>query len=98
VKTLAHELAHALLHADAGDRALAELEAESVAFVVCDALGIEAAAWSFGYVATWSGGREAALAAIKSAGARIQRAVDRILSALEVGRDDVLDGPSRARS
>ena len=31
VKTLAHELAHAVLHADASDRALAELEAESIA-------------------------------------------------------------------
>jgi hypothetical protein len=41
-KTLAHELAHALLHADAGDRALAELEAESVAFIACDALGRDA--------------------------------------------------------
>jgi hypothetical protein len=29
-----------------------ELEAESVAFVVCDALRIDAGAWSFGYVAT----------------------------------------------
>ena len=35
VKTLAHELAHALLHEGGGDRALAELEAESTAFVVC---------------------------------------------------------------
>jgi IrrE N-terminal-like domain len=42
VKTLAHELAHALLHAEVPDRAVAELEAESVAFIVCDALGIDA--------------------------------------------------------
>ena len=35
VKTLAHELAHALLHEGTDDRALAELEAESTAFVVC---------------------------------------------------------------
>jgi N-terminal domain of anti-restriction factor ArdC len=47
-KTLCHELAHALLHADVTDRALAELEAESIAFIVCDALGIDAGAWSFG--------------------------------------------------
>jgi hypothetical protein len=37
------------------NRALAELEAESVAFVICGALGIDAGAWTFGYVATWSG-------------------------------------------
>jgi N-terminal domain of anti-restriction factor ArdC/IrrE N-terminal-like domain len=95
VKTLAHELAHALLHAEPGDRPLMELEAESVAFVVCDALGIDAGAWSFGYVATWSGGGEAAIAAIKGAGARIQRAAHRILSELEVGRDNVPDPPTR---
>jgi len=85
VKTLCHELAHALLHADATDRPLAELEAESVAFIVCDVLGIDTGAWSFGYVATWSGGRDQAIAAIKAAGARIQRTADRILSALEDG-------------
>ena len=50
-KALAHELAHALLHADASDHALAELEAESVTFVVCDALGLDAGSWSFRYVA-----------------------------------------------
>jgi Zn-dependent peptidase ImmA (M78 family) len=33
VKTLCHELGHALLHVEPMDRALAELEAESVAFV-----------------------------------------------------------------
>jgi hypothetical protein len=89
-KTLAHELAHALLHADITDRALAELEAESVAFVVCDALGIQAGDWSFGYVAVWSGGGEQAVAAIKAAGTRIQRTANRILSAL--------DGAEEARS
>ena len=51
-KTLAHELAHALLHEDSdAERGLKELEAESVAFVVCDALGIQADDWTFGYVA-----------------------------------------------
>jgi antirestriction protein ArdC len=83
-KTLAHELAHALLHADATDRALAEIEAERGAFIVCDALGIDAGAWSCGYTAVWSGGGQEAIAAIKAAGARIQRAADRILSTLDV--------------
>jgi antirestriction protein ArdC len=82
-KTLAHELAHALLHADASDRALAELEAESVAFIVCDALGLDAGTWTFGYVAGWAGGGDEAVAAIKAAGARIQRTADQILSALD---------------
>jgi len=83
VKTLAHELAHALLHADAADRALAELEAESVAFIVCDALGLDAGAWTFGYVASWAGGGDEAVAAIKAAGMRIQRTADLVLSALD---------------
>jgi len=35
VKTLAHEIAHAILHEKFEDRAVAELEAESVAYVIC---------------------------------------------------------------
>jgi len=80
VKTLAHELAHAVLHVDTTDRALKELEAESVAYVVCDALGIQSDGWTFGYVAGWAGGGDEAIAAIKAVGARIQRTADRILS------------------
>jgi hypothetical protein len=84
VKTLAHELAHALLHEDAdAERGLMELEAESVAFVVCDVLGIPAGEWSFGYVAGWAGGGDAAVAAIKAAGTRMQRTAERILAGLE---------------
>lgn len=79
VKTLAHEIAHAMLHEGFQDRALAELEAESVAFIVCRALGIESASYSFGYVATWGGGGPEAVAAIKAAGGRIQRTADAIL-------------------
>lgn len=44
VKTLAHELAHSDLHQDGylgTPRPLAELEAESVAYVVCQAVGID---------------------------------------------------------
>jgi hypothetical protein len=51
VKTLCHDLGHTLLHAEPTDRALAELEAESVAFIVSDGLGIQSDVWSFGYVA-----------------------------------------------
>jgi hypothetical protein len=71
VKTLAHELAHALLHENATDRPLAELEAESVAYVVCQHLGLETKCYSFGYVTTWAGGTSVALRAIKGSGARI---------------------------
>jgi hypothetical protein len=71
VKTLAHELAHALLHENADDRPLAELEAESVAYVVCQHLGLDTKCYSFGYVTTWAGGTSDALRAIKGSCARI---------------------------
>ena len=87
VKTLAHELGHAILHEPGEDRprsrALLELEAESVAYVVCQNLSIETSDYSFGYVATWAGGGSEAREAIKAYGTRIQRAADQILTAVE---------------
>jgi len=82
VKTLAHELAHAVLHGPAfqGSRALAELEAESVAYLVCQELAVDSAEYSFGYVATWSGGGPEAVRLITAAGARILRAKEVILA------------------
>ena len=58
MKTLIHELAHLLLHRDSDlcDRAVAEVEAESVAFVVASALGLDTSDYSFPYVARWGGG------------------------------------------
>lgn len=54
------ELGHVLLHDGteyaAGCRGRAEVEAESVAYIVCQAAGLTTAAYSFGYVAAWSGG------------------------------------------
>ena len=59
-KTLTHELAHVLLHDGTeyalGCRGRAEVEAESVAYIVCQAAGLTTAAYSFGYVARWSAG------------------------------------------
>ena len=50
VKTLAHELGHAILHADRAGlcREQAELEAELVAYIVCAGLGIDTSEYSFG--------------------------------------------------
>lgn len=80
-KTLCHELAHAILHGEDfnGGRPLAELEAESVAYVVCHELGLDSSAYSFGYVASWAGGGEQAVAQITTAGARISGTAGRIL-------------------
>lgn len=83
VKTLAHELSHALLHERFDNRALAELEAESTAYVVCQALGLDTSDYSFGYVATWTGGGEQAIAGIKASCERIQNSAAIILRAFD---------------
>jgi len=87
VKTLAHELAHAILHSQADriglTRVVAELEAESVAFVVCDDLGFDSSAYSFGYIATWAGGGDDADKAISASAQRINKAARTILGRLE---------------
>jgi hypothetical protein len=85
VKTLAHELAHALLHEGVDDRSLAELEAESTAYVVCRSLGLDSGTYSFGYVATWAGGGDQAVVGIKASGGRIQQAASVILDAPDTG-------------
>jgi N-terminal domain of anti-restriction factor ArdC/IrrE N-terminal-like domain len=58
-KTLAHELAHVLLHggSDHGDaRSIVETEAESVAYLVCSSAGVVTDDYSFPYIARWSNG------------------------------------------
>ena len=85
VKTLAHEIAHALLHGKCDNRPLAELEAESTAYVVCQALGLDTSHYSFGYVASWAGGGEQAMAWIKSSCERIQNAAATVLGSFEIG-------------
>lgn len=82
VKTLAHEIAHAMLHAHCRDRKLAELEAESVAWLVCQVVGLDTSGYSFAYVATWAGGGDQAVAGISSSCERIQKAADTILGEL----------------
>ena len=63
-KTLAHEVAHALLHGDIDPkeyakacgsvRSLAETEAESAAFALASAWGLDTSDYSIPYVAGWS--------------------------------------------
>ena len=63
-KTLAHELGHVLLHDEkpfrmlggVDCRGLAEVEAESVAFLVCRTAGLSTDEYSFPYVARWARG------------------------------------------
>lgn len=63
IKTLLHEMTHAALHgkgciAENADRQTKEVEAESVAFVVADYLGIDTSEYSFGYITGWSEGKD----------------------------------------
>ena len=83
VKTLAHELAHALLHHHFEDRALAELEAESTAYIVCRQVGLDTSAYSFGYLAVWARDGAEAIAGIKRSCDRIQKAAATILRHLQ---------------
>jgi hypothetical protein len=85
IKTLAHEIAHAMLHENFDSRAMAELEAESIAYIVCQNFGIDSGDYSFGYVASWGGGSDGAISAIKSSCGRIQRTAAAILDDCKVG-------------
>ena len=86
IKTLAHELGHAILHASDGlARELKELEAESVAFVVCESLGVDSGAYTFGYVTSWAGSGDEAIAGIKQSAARIQKAAATIIDKMAAG-------------
>lgn len=90
VKTLAHEIGHALLHdpeipvTKELSRGLKELEAESTAYVICTALGMDTGDYSLGYVAGWAGGAPEAIRGIKDSMSRIQRAATAVLKAFEV--------------
>lgn len=61
IKTTIHEIAHAILHNPNGeekeaDRRTKEVQAESIAYIVCDYLGIDSSDYSFGYIAGWCNG------------------------------------------
>ena len=68
VKTAVHEVSHAKLHdrelnqeiedAERKDRRTKEVEAESIAYTVCQRFGIDTSDYSFGYIAGWSSGKD----------------------------------------
>ena len=99
LKTAIHEIAHAKLHdidlnasvteqTDRPDRRTREVQAESVAYAVCQHYGIDTSDYSFGYVAGWSSGREldelkSSLETIRSAAAEIINSIDGYLKDLQ---------------
>lgn len=93
VKTLAHELGHALLHAPNStineddvrwpSVPKMETEAEAVAYIVCNAIGIRSEKYSKPYIARWAKDPGEAIHEIRDSANRITRASRRILKALK---------------
>ena len=85
------EAAHVLLHGEPPGmylpRALKEVEAESVAFVVASAHGMATDDYSFPYVATWAGGKDPARA-VAATQARVAQASRTIIDASAAAHTD----------
>ena len=103
LKTLIHEIAHAKLHdidlnapakeqADRPDRRTREVQAESIAYAVCQHYGLDTSDYSFSYVATWSSGRElaelkASLETIRSTASELIKDIDKNFAELTKDRE-----------
>ena len=90
VKTAIHEVAHAKLHnmtvqksrEDGGQsRSSKEVEAESVAYTVCQHYGIDTSDYSFAYVAGWSKGKE--MPELKESLSTIREAASELITAID---------------
>ncbi len=91
LKTMVHETAHSMLHnkevnkedilAPAKDRNTKEVEAESIAFTVCNHFGIDTSDYSFGYIAGWSSGKD--MKELKSSLDTIRRTASELITGIE---------------
>jgi len=104
LKTTIHEIAHARLHAidkDAPvteplpDRRTREVEAESIAYTVCQHYGLDTSDYSFGYVVSWSGDKEmdvlkASLDTIRKEAAAIISEVDKHFAELQQDKEQTI--------
>lgn len=80
-KTLIHEYSHSILHKKTDkDSDQREIEAESLAFVLCDHFGIDTSDYSFGYIASYAAQDEAKLKTILS---NIQSSAHEMIDKLE---------------
>lgn len=107
-KTLAHELGHILLHAEphAGEQdgridcvGVREVEAESVAYLVCAAHGLVSDGYTFPYVASWASGLARAEGVpmsdiVARTGTRVMRAAGQLIDATTA--DQVTDPAGQA--
>ena len=103
LKTLIHEIAHAKLHdidlnapledlENRPDRRTREVQAESIAYTVCQHYGLDTSDYSFGYVAGWSAGRElselkSSLETIRSTAAEIINSIDEHIAELQKAQE-----------
>ncbi len=97
LKTAIHELAHFRLHnmdqnsrdpnVKGKDRNTKEVEAESIAFVVCSHFGLDTGDYSFGYIGTWSSGKE--LPELKSSLQTIRSAATGIITEIESHLEEI---------
>ena len=111
LKTAIHEIAHAKLHdidlnapkdeqQPRVDRRTREVEAESVAYTVCQHYGLDTSDYSFGYVAGWSSGRELAelkgsLETIRSTAAEIINSIDAHIAQIQKEQDKEQAAPAQ---
>ena len=90
LKTMVHEVAHSMLHnkelnkdidAPVKDRNTKEVEAESIAYTVCQHFGIDTSDYSFGYIAGWSSGKE--MTELKVSLDTIRRTASELITGIE---------------
>lgn len=87
VKTMIHELAHSILHNkniqtdEKKDRNKREIEAESVAFIVCKHFNIDTDDYSFGYILGWS--KDSSLDEFRDSLETIQKCADKIIGNMQ---------------
>ena len=91
LKTAIHEIAHARLHdvdlnapkdeQNRVDRRTREVQAESVAYAVCQHFGLDTSEYSFAYVAGWSSGKE--MSELKASLETIQAEAKELITEIE---------------
>lgn len=92
IKTLIHEITHAIFHEERDKNRsieVKEIEAESVAFIVSDYLGIDTSSYSFSYIASWSEDKE--LTKLKESLDRIQKASQKIINAINENTQEMVN-------